>query len=43
MITMFIFATAVAVSTLAIITYDRPFGGGGVSVPPTALEDVRPD
>ena len=37
LITMVIFAT-VAVSTLVIIAYDRPFGGGGVSVPSTALE-----
>lgn len=43
MITMLIFATAVAVSTLVIITYDRPFGGGGVSVSPTALEQAKPD
>jgi hypothetical protein len=42
MITMLIFATAVAVSTLLIMAYDRPFGGGGISVSPTALEDVIP-
>jgi Protein of unknown function (DUF4239) len=40
-ITMIIFATAVAVSTLLIMAYDRPFGGG-VSVTPAALEDVLP-
>ena len=40
-ITMLIFATAVAVSTLLIMAYDRPFGGG-VSVTPAALKDVLP-
>src|SRR5438128_10901031 len=40
-ITMLIFATAVAVSTLLIMAYDRPFGGG-VSVTPAALTDVLP-
>jgi hypothetical protein len=39
-ITMLIFATAVAVSALLIMSYDRPFGGGGVSVTPDALKDV---
>jgi hypothetical protein len=41
-ITLLIFATAVAVSTLLIMAYDRPFGGG-VSVTPAALlKDVLP-
>ena len=40
-ITMLIFATAVAVSTLLIMAYDRPFGGG-VFVTPAALKDVLP-
>ena len=41
-ITMLIFATAVAVSTLLIMAYDRPFGGGGISVTPAALKEVLP-
>src|SRR5437016_27801 len=39
-LTMVIFATAVSVSTLLIMAYDRPFGGGGISVTPVALEDA---
>jgi len=41
-ITMLIVATAVAVSALLIMAYDRPFGGGGISVSPAALMDVAP-
>jgi hypothetical protein len=39
-ITLAIFATAVAVSTLLIMAYDRPFGGGGISITPVALQQV---
>jgi len=42
-ITMLVFATAVAASTLVIVAYDRPFGGGGVSVTPRALQELMPD
>lgn len=38
-----IFATAAAACMLAIVAYDRPFGGGGISLSPTLLLDVRPD
>ena len=42
-ITVAIFATAAAAIMLAIFVYDRPFGGGGISLAPTALLDVRPE
>jgi hypothetical protein len=38
-----IFATAAAATMLAIFVYDRPFGGGGISLAPTVLLDVRPE
>jgi uncharacterized protein DUF4239 len=41
-ITLFIFATAVAVSTLVIMAYDHPYGGG-VLVTPRLLQEVIPD
>lgn len=38
-----IFATAAGASMLAILAYDRPFGGGGISLSPDILIEVRPD
>lgn len=38
-----IFATAAAASILAIVVYDRPFGGGGISLTPALLGEVRSD
>ena len=38
-----IFATAAAACMLAILVYDRPFGGGGISLSPERLIEVRPD
>jgi hypothetical protein len=42
-IAVVIFATAAAATMLAIFIYDRPFGGGGISLAPTVLLDVRPE
>jgi hypothetical protein len=41
-IALVVFATAVAVSTLLITAYDRPFAGGGISVTPAAIQGVLP-
>jgi hypothetical protein len=41
--TVAIFATAAAACMLAILVYDRPFGGGGISLSPERLIEVRPD
>lgn len=38
-----IFATAAAAISLAILVYDRPFGGGGISLTSAILSEVRPD
>jgi hypothetical protein len=42
-LTVAIFATAAAACMLAILVYDRPFGGGGISLSPERLIEVRPD
>jgi hypothetical protein len=41
-ITMFIFSTAIASCLVLLLAYDRPFGGGGIDVPPTPLQEVMP-
>lgn len=41
-ITVAMFATAVACSLLVILVYDRPFSGGGISQSPAILLEVRP-
>ena len=33
---MFIFSTAVAMCLVLLMVYDRPFGLGGFTLPPTA-------
>lgn len=42
-LTVAIFATAAAACMLSILVYDRPFGGGGISLSPERLIEVRPD
>jgi uncharacterized membrane protein YqjE len=42
-ITAAIFATAAAACMFTILVYDRPFGGGGISLSPGILIEVRPD
>lgn len=42
-ITLFIFSTAVAICLVLLMVYDRPFGAGGSTVPPTVLRAVAPD
>jgi hypothetical protein len=43
LVTMFIFSTAVAVCLILLMIYDKPFGAGGIVIPPTVLRDVIPD
>lgn len=42
-ITVGTFAAATAAALIVILVYDRPFGGGGISIEPTALIEVRPE
>jgi hypothetical protein len=42
-IAMFVFSTAVAMCLVLLLVYDRPFGLGGFTVPPTAYREAMPD
>jgi hypothetical protein len=42
-ITLFIFSTALAICLVLLMVYDRPFGAGGFTVPPTVLRAVMPN
>jgi hypothetical protein len=42
-IVMFIFSTAVAMSLVLLMVYDRPFGLGGFALPPTAYREAMPN
>jgi hypothetical protein len=42
-IASFVFSTAFAICMVLLMVYDRPFGAGGFSVPPTVLRSVAPD
>ena len=42
-IAMFIFSTAVAMSLVLLMVYDRPFGLGGFALPPTAYWEAMPN
>ena len=40
---MFVFSTAVAMCLVLLMVYDRPFGSGGFTLPPTAYREAMPD
>ncbi len=42
-IAMFIFSTAVAMSLVLLMVYDRPFGSGGFTLPPMAYREAMPN
>ena len=42
-VTMFVFSTAVAMCLILLLVYDRPFGSGGFTLPPTADREAMPD
>lgn len=42
-VAMFIFSTAVAICLVLLMVYDRPFGLGGFTLPPTAYREAMPD
>lgn len=42
-IAMFVFSTAVAVCVFLLMVYDRPFGLGGFTLPPTAYREAMPN
>jgi hypothetical protein len=42
-IAMFVFSTAVAMCLVLLMVYDRPFGLGGYTLPPTAYREAMPD
>jgi hypothetical protein len=42
-VTMFVFSTAVAMCLILLMVYDRPFGSGGFTLPPTAYREAMPD
>ena len=42
-LTMFVFSTAVAMCLILLMVYDRPFGSGGFTLPPTAYREAMPD
>jgi hypothetical protein len=42
-VAMFVFSTAVAMCLVLLMVYDRPFGSGGFTVPPTAYQEAMPD
>jgi hypothetical protein len=39
---MLIWSSAVAACFVAVLVFDRPYGGGGISLAPHALQDVMP-
>jgi hypothetical protein len=42
-VAMFVFSTAVAMCLVLLLVYDRPFGSGGFSLPPSAYREAMPD
>ena len=42
-VAMFVFSTAVAICLVLLMVYDRPFGSGGFTLPPTAFREAMPD
>ena len=42
-VAMFVFSTAVAMCLVLLMVYDRPFGSGGFTVPPTAYREAMPN
>jgi Protein of unknown function (DUF4239) len=42
-VAMFVFSTAVAMCLVLLMVYDRPFGSGGFTLPPTAYREAMPD
>ena len=42
-VTMFVFSTAVAMCLILLMVYDRPFGSGGFTLPPTPYREAMPD
>jgi hypothetical protein len=42
-IAMFVFSTAVAMCLVLLMVYDRPFGLGGFTLPPTAYREAMPE
>jgi hypothetical protein len=42
-LTLTIFSTAVAMCLVLLLVYDRPFGSGGFTLPPTAYREAMPD
>jgi hypothetical protein len=42
-VTMFVFSTAVAMCLVLLMVYDRPFGLGGFTLPPTAYREAMPE
>jgi hypothetical protein len=37
-----IWSSAVAARFVSVMVFDRPYGGGGISLAPQALQDVMP-
>jgi hypothetical protein len=42
-VAMFVFSTAVTMCLVLLMVYDRPFGSGGFTLPPTAYREAMPD
>jgi hypothetical protein len=42
-VAMFVFSTAVAMCLVLLMVYDRPFGLGGFTLPPTAYREAMPE
>jgi hypothetical protein len=42
-VAMFVFSTAVAMCLVLLLVYDRPFGLGGLTLPPTPYQEAMPD
>ena len=38
---MFVMSTAVAVSLVLLMVYDRPLGSGGITLQPVALREIE--
>jgi hypothetical protein len=42
-VAMFVFSTAVSMCLVLLMVYDRPFGLGGFTLPPTAYREAMPE
>jgi len=42
-VAMFVFSTSVAMCLVLLMVYDRPFGLGGFTLPPTAYQEAMPN